>query len=259
MPTRSLPFDEIKGKSVQIGLIEQCIDRVALSEASALLTGESGTGKELFARRAHRGTLFLDEIGALSPSAQATLLHVIEQREIRPLGSPTAQTIDFRLVAATNRNLEQLASQGQFRQDLLFRINVVHVHIPPLRDRREDISLIANSFLAELGVQHSRTFARLTSGAQRRLAELPWLGHARELRNIVACVSSLRFGGHYGTRHCQSVRNGELQCHVIFNCPHELSNRAEAATFLFRKSHEIPILQDQFSDTFRAGAIQRRA
>lgn len=235
MLTRSLPYDEIVGKSVQIGLIKQWIDWVALSEASVLLTGESGTGKELFARRvhrmsnkkdgpfvpincaaipdnlleselfgfekgaftgagsrqegvliqAHRGTLFLDEIGDLSLSAQAKLLRVIEHKEIRPLGSPTAQTVDFRLVAATNRNLEHLALQGQFRQDLLFRINVVHVHIPPLRDRQEDIPLIAASFLTELGIQHSRTFAPLTSGAQRRLAELPWLGNVRELRNVV--------------------------------------------------------------------------
>ena len=135
--------------------------------------------------QANCGTFFLDEIGDLSPSAQAKLLRVLEQKEVRPLGSRGAQTIDFRLVSATNRNLEELANQGRFRQDLLFRINVVHVHIPPLRARKQDIGLIASSFLRELSTQYSDNVVSLTPGAQRRLEGLPWRGNIRELRNIL--------------------------------------------------------------------------
>lgn len=134
---------------------------------------------------ANGGTVFLDEIGDLSPSAQAKLLRVLEQKEVRPLGSQKAQAVDFRLVAATNRDLEQLTCDGKFRQDLLFRINVIHVHIPPLRERREDIPLVADYFLKGFIVQYPRGFVSLTLGAQRRLKELPWIGNVRELRNVI--------------------------------------------------------------------------
>jgi transcriptional regulator with GAF, ATPase, and Fis domain len=134
---------------------------------------------------ANGGTVFLDEIGDLSPSAQAKLLRVLEQKEVRPLGSGKTQAIDFRLVAATNRDLEELTSEGKFRQDLLFRINVIHVHIPPLRERQGDIPLIADYFLQALITQYPRGVVSLTLGAQRRLKQLPWIGNVRELRNVI--------------------------------------------------------------------------
>ncbi|HEY7304148.1 MAG TPA: sigma 54-interacting transcriptional regulator [Bryobacteraceae bacterium] len=134
---------------------------------------------------ANGGTVFLDEIGDLSPSAQAKLLRVLEQKEVRPLGSGKTQAIDFRLVAATNRDLEQLTSEGKFRQDLLFRINVIHVHIPPLRERQDDIPLIADYFLQGFITQYPRGIVSLTLGAQRCLKQLPWIGNVRELRNVI--------------------------------------------------------------------------
>jgi transcriptional regulator with GAF, ATPase, and Fis domain len=121
----------------------------------------------------------------LSPSAQAKLLRVLEQKEVRPLGSGRTQMVDFRLVAATNRDLEQLTSDGKFRQDLFFRINVIHVHIPPLRERQEDILLIADYLLKGFIIQYPRPFVSLTLGAQRHLKELPWAGNVRELRNVI--------------------------------------------------------------------------
>jgi two-component system, NtrC family, response regulator HydG len=138
--------------------------------------------------QANGGTLFLDEIGDLSLSAQAKLLRVVEQKEVRPLGSPTPRMIDVRLVAATNRNLEELAAQDKFRQDLFFRLSVIPVHVPPLRERVEDIPLIAAHFLRTFSFQHRRPFVSLTAGAQRYLKEQPWAGNARELRNVIERV-----------------------------------------------------------------------
>jgi two-component system nitrogen regulation response regulator NtrX len=135
-----------------------------------------------------RGTVFLDEIGDLSLTAQAKLLRVLEQKEVQPLGSRRTRAVDFRLVAATNRNLEQMAVRGDFRQDLLYRIDVIHVHIAPLRDRQEDIGLLSDYFLKALCLQYCRPFVVLTASAQRYLKACPWLGNARELRNIVERV-----------------------------------------------------------------------
>ncbi len=131
------------------------------------------------------GTLFLDEIGDLSPTAQAKLLRVLEQKEVQPLGSGAVRVLDFRVVAATNRDLAQLATEGKFRQDLLFRLNVIQIDIPPLRERIPDILLIANHFLKKLSSRYGRAAPRLTPGAERRLGRQPWLGNARELRNVM--------------------------------------------------------------------------
>jgi two-component system, NtrC family, response regulator AtoC len=134
---------------------------------------------------ADKGTLFLDEIGDLSLAAQAKLLRVLEQKVVQPLGSRGTRTIDFRLVAATNRDLEQRVARGDFRQDLFYRIDVIHVHIAPLRDRRSDITSLANYFIRTLDLQYCRRFVALTTGAQSYLKDCPWLGNARELRNVI--------------------------------------------------------------------------
>ena len=135
--------------------------------------------------QAHGGTLFLDEIGDLSISAQAKLLRFLEQKEVQPLGSRKSTTIDVRVVAATSRNLEELAKLDKFRLDLFFRLSVIHVHVPPLRERREDIPLIANHLLRALSIQYGRPPIDLTPGAQACLKEQPWIGNARELRNVL--------------------------------------------------------------------------
>jgi transcriptional regulator with PAS, ATPase and Fis domain len=134
---------------------------------------------------AHTGTIFLDEIGDLSLAAQSKLLRVLEQKVVQPLGSRNTRTVDFRLVAATNRDLEQMTARGDFREDLFYRINVIHVHIAPLRDRPEDIERLAEYFLRALGIQYCRPFVSLAPSAQNYLKDRPWLGNARELRNTI--------------------------------------------------------------------------
>jgi transcriptional regulator with PAS, ATPase and Fis domain len=135
--------------------------------------------------QAHRSTLFLDEIGDLSLAGQAKLLRVLEQKEIRLLGSRGTSPVDVRIVAATNRDLAQLVAQGKFREDLFFRINVIHIWIPPLRERQEDIPAIANHFLRMLSFQYHRPVPDLTAGASGYLKRHPWNGNVRELRNVI--------------------------------------------------------------------------
>ncbi|HZS56337.1 MAG TPA: sigma-54 dependent transcriptional regulator [Bryobacteraceae bacterium] len=135
--------------------------------------------------QANGGTLFLDEIGDLSASAQAKILRVLEQREVQPLGSRTTRIMDARIVAATNRNLEQLATTDSFRSDLFFRLSVINVHIPPLRERPEDIPPIAVHILRQMAIQYAHPFVSLTAGAQAYLQQLPWRGNVRELRNFL--------------------------------------------------------------------------
>src|SRR4029079_18825043 len=103
---------------------------------------------------AHQGTLFLDEISNMNLSMQSKLLRVLQEREVRRIGETRSRPIDVRLIAASNANLKQLVAEGSFRQDLLFRLNVIGVHIPPLRQRREDIGNLAGHFLNQLNLEH---------------------------------------------------------------------------------------------------------
>jgi DNA-binding NtrC family response regulator len=136
-------------------------------------------------RLADGGTLFLDEIGDMSPYAQAKVLRVIESREIQRLGSHKSQSVDFRLIAATNRDLDSAAQEEKFRRDLFFRLNVARVHLPPLRERKQDILAVANFFRKE----DNRKFAQGTTGfasqAEQILLAHGWPGNVRELKNVV--------------------------------------------------------------------------
>jgi DNA-binding NtrC family response regulator len=131
------------------------------------------------------GTLFLDEIGDLAPAAQAKLLRALEQREVLRVGSTRPVPVDVRVVAATHQPLERLAAEGRFRADLLFRLQVVTLTLPPLRERREDVPALAASFLAELAARHGSPARDLSDGARRALLAYEWPGNVRELRNAI--------------------------------------------------------------------------
>jgi len=133
---------------------------------------------------AGRGTVFLDEIGELPLTAQAKLLRAIEYKEVQALGTAAPRRIDVRWVAATNRDLKDLARQGLFRADLYYRLSVAQIRIPPLRERREDIEALATHFLEVLAKEYGR-LGQLSSEALRMLEEYDWPGNARELRNAL--------------------------------------------------------------------------
>jgi DNA-binding NtrC family response regulator len=131
------------------------------------------------------GTLFLDEVGDLSPSAQAKLLRVIEEGRVTPVGTAASRPVDVRLVAATNRPLDEMAQRGEFREDLLYRLQVVTLPLPPLRERRADIPPLAVHFIAELAHRHERPVRSLSASARRALVAYDWPGNVRELRNVL--------------------------------------------------------------------------
>ncbi|MFQ5513041.1 MAG: sigma-54-dependent transcriptional regulator [Myxococcota bacterium] len=143
---------------------------------------------------ANGGTLFLDEIGDMSPTLQTRLLRVLQEREFEPVGSSKSQRVDVRVVAATNQDLEELMRTRRFRQDLYFRLNVVPIHVPPLRERREDIPLLIDHFLNIQRRQYPGVLG-LTEAARKQLSEYAWPGNVRELQGLIERVVILRREG----------------------------------------------------------------
>jgi len=134
---------------------------------------------------AHEGTLFLDEIGEVPASVQVKLLRVLQEREIERLGSGKPQKVDVRVVTATNRNLRDAVAEGMFRLDLLYRLQVIEIVIPPLRERVEDILPLAQHFLNKYCEENSRPQMQIDHDAQRQLLQYRWPGNVRELENVV--------------------------------------------------------------------------
>lgn len=134
---------------------------------------------------ANGGTLFLDEIGDIPPLIQVKLLRVLQEREIERLGSNTPIPVDVRLIAATNRDLEEAVRSGAFRSDLYYRLQVVHIHLPPLRERREDIPLLANYFLKKFAEENKRALRSISPEAMQILQQASWKGNVRELENAI--------------------------------------------------------------------------
>ena len=135
--------------------------------------------------RAHRGTLFLDEVGELSPPVQAKLLRVLQENELERLGGHETIHVDFRLVSATNRDLEAAVRDGAFREDLYYRLNVIAVRLPPLRDRPEDIPLIADHFVRRYAKKNAKPITGITEEARRACLAYRWPGNVRELENVM--------------------------------------------------------------------------
>jgi two-component system NtrC family response regulator len=134
---------------------------------------------------AEGGTLFLDEIGEISPRTQVDLLRVLEQREVRRLGGETVIPVDVRLLAATNCDMETLVGEGRFRQDLFYRLNVVPLLVPPLRQRRDDIPLLVRHFLRQAEDRYRKEPKQVAAAAMRVLCDFPWPGNVRQLRNCM--------------------------------------------------------------------------
>jgi Nif-specific regulatory protein len=134
---------------------------------------------------AHSGTLFLDEIGTLAPQLQSKLLRVLQEREVRRVGDVENRKVDVRILAATNRDLQEEVRKGLFREDLFFRLNVIEIHLPPLRQRTEDIPLLGNYFLKNAATSYKRNVKAISSKAMQLLLTHPWHGNVRELQNVV--------------------------------------------------------------------------
>jgi len=166
----------------------------ALSESlleSELFGHERGAFTGAVARKrgrfelAHRGTIFLDEIGEVSPGVQIKLLRVLQDKSFERVGGEETIEVDCRIIAATNRELKEAIRQGQFREDLYYRLNVVNIHLPPLRERKEDIPLLISSFLTEFAQAGGKRIEGIDPKARTALYNYPWPGNVRELRNCL--------------------------------------------------------------------------
>jgi DNA-binding NtrC family response regulator len=155
------------------------------------------------------GTVFLDEIGEIGPEIQVKLLRFLETKSFERIGSSKTMTVDVRLVAATNRNLEQMVKEGKFREDLFFRLNVVRITTPPLRERTEDIPVLLEHFIKVYSKENGYDPVQIEPGAMRHLQEYPWPGNIRELRNFAENAVVLRRGGKLGDFDLEPKFRGE--------------------------------------------------
>ncbi len=178
-PRAQGPFIAINCSAIPRELVESHLfghEKGAFTSAMARQEGvfEAATG----------GTLFLDEIGDLAPEAQAKLLRVLEEKQITRLGSTSTVDVDVRLVAATNSNLEQAIQEGRFREDLYYRLNVLHIEMPPLRERPKDVPLLVTVFLDRFAQENGMSHKNITDEALEKLTAYNWPGNVRELKNI---------------------------------------------------------------------------
>ncbi|WP_312476221.1 sigma 54-interacting transcriptional regulator [Neobacillus sp.] len=148
-------------------------------------TGALKGGKKGLFEQADKGTLFLDEIGELSPHMQVRLLRVLQENTIRRIGGHKEVKIDVRIIAATHRNLEEMVKQDSFREDLYYRLNVVPIHIPPLRERREDLPLLINHLIGKICLKLGRSEIKLPNESMNYLTRQPWPGNVRQLENAL--------------------------------------------------------------------------
>jgi DNA-binding NtrC family response regulator len=144
---------------------------------------------------ADRGTLLLDEVGELAPALQGKLLRVLQDGEVRPVGEERARRVDVRVLAATNRDLKQLVARGGFREDLYYRLDVVHLAVPPLRERPEDLPVLARHFLARFAARYGAAVPALSEPLLERLRSHSWPGNVRELENALESLVALSAEG----------------------------------------------------------------
>ncbi len=179
-PRASRPFVAINCAAVPENLIEAEL----FGYEKGAFTG-AGHSKEGLFEAAHNGTLLLDEIGDMPLTLQTKLLRALQEGEIRRVGANHSRKVNVRVIAATNRNLKEEIRAGRFREDLLYRLEVVSLLIPPLRQRREDIPRLANYFLAQAAAKHDKKIDSISSEAMAALQSHPWPGNVRELSNII--------------------------------------------------------------------------
>ncbi|WP_066158825.1 sigma 54-interacting transcriptional regulator [Hydrogenophaga pseudoflava] len=177
--------------AVNCGAIpEALLESELFGHMKGAFTDAHANHKGLF-QAADGGTLLLDEIGDMPPALQVKLLRVLQEKAVRPLGSSQSIPVDVRIISATHRDLETAMAQGQFREDLYYRLNVVTLHLPTLAERREDIPLLANHFLAQLAAKYGKRSSGFAPEALKALTMASWPGNVRQLYNVVEQVCAL--------------------------------------------------------------------
>jgi two-component system response regulator PilR (NtrC family) len=273
--TRDKPFVAVNSGAIPITLMESEL----FGYRRGAFTGAS-RDKIGFFEAANGGTLFLDEISVLPPSIQSSLLRVVEERAVVPVGDTRPRHVDVRIIAASNQELEKQVARGEFREDLLYRLNVVKLELPPLRNRREDIPLLVHHFLQKYSEALNRQVTGITNGAMRALLNHEWRGNVRELENVIEravifaenreiAIEDLPFAttetsDDTGEDLKEALRQFERQ-HIIHSLRRHHYDKVETAKLLgigvsslYRKMDElgVPKNLDEEGDTGRPAAEQ---
>src|SRR3982751_888744 len=177
---REMPLIKVNCAAIPETLLESEL----FGHLRGAFTGATTTKKGKFAL-ADGGSIFLDEIGTMSPTLQSKLLRVLQEREVEPLGSERTEKVDLRVIAATNRDLRQLVADGKFQEDLFYRLNVIPIEIPPLRERRDDIPALVEHFVRKHAQRTGRRVERIDDGVLAGLQQYDWPGNVRELENTI--------------------------------------------------------------------------
>jgi two-component system nitrogen regulation response regulator NtrX len=183
------PFVEVNCAAIPSELIESALFGHIKGSFTGAVADRAGKFEQ-----ADGGTLFLDEVGDMSLDAQAKALRALEEGVITRVGGSKAITVDVRVIAATNKDLARAIEDGQFREDLFYRLNVVPIHVPPLRERREDVPMLVQHFADIMAKREGGPAHTFDGGAIQRLVDLPWPGNVRELRNTVERLTILGSG-----------------------------------------------------------------
>jgi transcriptional regulator with PAS, ATPase and Fis domain len=201
---RDMPFVPINCSAIPETLLETEL----FGHVRGAFTGAVATKKGIL-EEAEGGTVFLDEIGDMSLALQAKLLRVIEDQVIRPLGSTKGTKVDIRFITATNKDLTAEVREGSFREDLYYRINVISLKIPPLRQRKEDIDMLARHYLAKYAQEMGKQVTNVSPEALDIMKNYQWAGNVRELQNVIERAILICDGGNIGTDHLPVSLKGE--------------------------------------------------
>src|SRR5712671_3280276 len=180
---RTGPFIEVNCAAIP----EELIESELFGHVRGAFTGAVADRRGKF-ELAHGGTIFLDEIGDMTLKTQAKVLRVLQEQVMEPVGSTSRVQVDVRVLAATNKDLQTEIRGGRFREDLYFRLNVIPIYVPPLRERAEDIPMLVDHFVSDFAIEYARSAKRVEPGAMARLQSYRWPGNVRELRNVIERV-----------------------------------------------------------------------
>ncbi|MHB1843945.1 MAG: sigma-54 interaction domain-containing protein, partial [Deltaproteobacteria bacterium] len=225
------PFLVVNCSALPAGLIESEL----FGHVKGAFTGAVGVKKGLF-EAAHRGTIFLDEIGDLPLPAQVQLLRTLQEGEVRKVGSVETQTVDVRVLAATNVDLASARSKGKFRDDLYDRLNVIAIRIPPLRERGEDIPLLAHHFLRRSAERQRKAAPKLGEDVMELLLRYPWPGNVRELENameraVILCPGEALSPGDLPSQIAENESRSAPDAEVLSELPYTQAKLAAVSAF----------------------------
>jgi two-component system, NtrC family, response regulator HydG len=227
-------------------LPSELVERELFGNVRGAFTGADRDREGLF-EAADGGTLFLDEIGDLALPAQGKLLRAIEEGEVTRVGATRPTSVDVRLVAATHRPLQEMVAAGDFRADLLYRLHVVSIELPPLRERREDVPVLAAHFIAHFAERHGKRMRGMSEGARRALLAHDWPGNVRELRNALERAVVLSEN--------EEISEADLPAQVVGSGAHLRPSEAALADLPFVEARNRAV--EGFERAFLAAALER--